>query len=55
MFQVFPQKKNKLKTTSTGVPAFESVADVDNMSCRVAPGMEISYVVRFSPETKTDY
>lgn len=30
-------------------------ADTDNMSCRVAPGMEISYVVKFSPETKMDY
>ena len=25
------------------------------MSTRVAPGMEISYVVKFSPETKQDY
>jgi hydrocephalus-inducing protein len=25
------------------------------MSCKVAPGMEISYIVRFSPEAKIDY
>jgi hydrocephalus-inducing protein len=31
------------------------VADVDVMSSRVAPGMEVSYVVRFSPEAKIDY
>jgi len=30
-------------------------ADTDNMTCKVAPGMEISYVVKFSPETKMDY
>lgn len=25
------------------------------MSCKVAPGMEISYIIKFSPETKMDY
>jgi hydrocephalus-inducing protein len=25
------------------------------MSCRVAPGMEISYTIKFSPEAKIDY
>lgn len=25
------------------------------MSSRVAPGMEISYIIRFSPEAKVDY
>jgi len=25
------------------------------MSCKVAPGMEISYIVKFSPEAKSDY
>lgn len=30
-------------------------SDVDIMSSRVAPGMEISYVIKFSPEAKIDY
>ena len=25
------------------------------MQCRVAPGMEISYIIKFSPEAKIDY
>jgi len=25
------------------------------MSTKVAPGMEISYIIKFSPEAKTDY
>ena len=29
--------------------------EVDIMSSRVAPGMEISYVIKFSPEAKIDY
>jgi hydrocephalus-inducing protein len=29
--------------------------DVDNMSSKVAPGMEISFLVQFSPEAKIDY
>lgn len=53
LFQVYPSKKNKLKIK--GAPKLEKPADVDNMSTRVAPGMEISYVVKFSPETKQDY
>ena len=34
---------------------FKQPVDVDNMSTRVAPGMEISYTIRFSPEAKVDY
>lgn len=30
-------------------------SDVDIMSSRVAPGMEISYIIKFSPEAKVDY
>lgn len=30
-------------------------SDVDIMSTRVAPGMEISYTIKFSPEAKIDY
>lgn len=52
LFQVFPCKKNMSMSTST---KFNNPRDLDNMSCRVAPGMEISYVIRFSPEAKIDY
>ena len=43
---------------------FSKPSDVENMSLRVsplnlngqvAPGMEISYIVKFSPEAKSDY
>jgi len=52
LFQVFPCKKNMSMSTST---KFNNPKDLDNMNCRVAPGMEISYVIRFSPEAKIDY
>ena len=48
---MLPSKK--LKQTST--LGAKSVADVDVMTSRVAPGMEVSYIVRFSPEAKIDY
>jgi hydrocephalus-inducing protein len=51
LFQVIPCKKVKKLTTTAGAAA----EDVDVMSSRVAPGMEVSYTVRFSPEAKVDY
>lgn len=51
LFTVVPCKKLK-QTTSTQI---KSAADVDVMSSRVAPGMEVAYTVRFSPEAKLDY
>jgi hydrocephalus-inducing protein len=29
--------------------------EIDQMSTKVAPGMEISYIVKFAPEAKSDY
>jgi hydrocephalus-inducing protein len=29
--------------------------DIDQMSTKVAPGMEITYIVKFFPEAKSDY
>ena len=40
---------------STSITKISKPSDTDNMSCRVAPGMEISYIIKFSPETKMDY
>jgi len=53
LFQITPSKKNKLKIKGSVKPS--KPADTDNMSCKVAPGMEISFVIKFSPETKMDY
>lgn len=53
LFQVQPCKKaSKLKSSSAGPM---EAKDVDNMSCRVAPGMEIAFLIKFSPEAKSDY
>lgn len=35
--------------------SFTEATDIDNMSQRVAPGMEISFIIKFSPEAKSDY
>jgi len=56
LFQVYPCKKNQtLNMGASAASTFKQPKDVDNMSCKVAPGMEISYIIRFSPEAKTDY
>jgi hypothetical protein len=62
LFQVYPSKKNKLKikgakgsASDTSEGTMAKPADIDIMSCRVAPGMEITYIIKFSPETKMDY
>ena len=41
--------------SSTSKSARQGDSDIDNMSSRIAPGMEISYIIRFSPEAKSDY
>ena len=43
-----------MQTKGTRTGPMEAT-DIDTMSCRVAPGMEISYVIRFSPVAKSDY
>lgn len=47
LFSIAPCKQTKSKGAGA--------ADLDVMSSRVAPGMEVSYFVRFSPEAKIDY
>jgi hydrocephalus-inducing protein len=51
LFEVVPNKKFKGSATSTT----KTGTDIDVMSSRVAPGMEVQYIVRFSPEAKIDY
>ena len=48
LFQIIPCKQ-------THEVEAKAPKDVDNMSSKVAPGMEISFVVQFSPEAKIDY
>ena len=48
LFRVVPCKQTLEKNPKTP-------QDVDNMSSKVAPGMEISFHVQFSPEAKVDY
>lgn len=58
LFQVHPCKKNKglnIPAKAAAGNTFQKPSDVDIMQCRVAPGMEISYVIQFSPEAKIDY
>jgi hydrocephalus-inducing protein len=57
LFQVHPCKKvAQMKASVRGKTGGKALDDdIDNMSCRVAPGMEISYIIRFSPEAKSDY
>ena len=54
LFQVHPCKKSAM-LSSTSKSARLGDSDIDNMSSRIAPGMEISYIIRFSPEAKSDY
>jgi len=53
LFQVQPCKKYPRKGTASG--KFIDSTEIDNMSCKVAPGMEISFLIKFSPEAKSDY
>jgi hydrocephalus-inducing protein len=48
LFQIIPCKQTKEEDP-------KAPQDVDNMSSKVAPGMEISFTVKFSPEAKIDY
>lgn len=49
------KKSQALGSTGAKGSTLQKPSDVDIMSSRVAPGMEVSYVIRFSPEAKIDY
>ena len=55
LFQVMPCKKSSMTKSTKKSIADEDKSDIDNMSQRVAPGMEVSFIVKFSPEAKSDY
>ena len=42
-------------TMGASMTTMKSGSEIDQMSTKVAPGMDISYVVTFSPEAKSDY
>ena len=54
LFQVTPCKKTKMNKSLTKSSNFAG-SDIDNMSSKVAPGMEIAFNIKFSPEAKSDY
>ena len=51
LFTVTPAKK----TATTNQKSKAGAEDIDMLSCKVAPGMEITYIVKFYPEAKSDY
>ena len=52
LFTVTPAKKSAMTSSKSKKGASE---DIDMLSCKVAPGMEITYIVKFYPEAKSDY
>jgi hydrocephalus-inducing protein len=63
LFSVTPAKKSMVtsKRATGTMRSMESTTtegqakDIDQMSTKVAPGMEITYIVKFFPEAKSDY
>ena len=43
-----------MRSTASGLNESKA-SDIDQMSTKVAPGMENTYIVKFFPEAKTDY
>ena len=55
LFTVIPAKKSMNTAKKTTGSLASTASDIDQMSSKVAPGMEISYIIRFSPEAKLDF
>lgn len=63
LFSVTPARMNKSKVgmggsmsaSMGGAKGQSGSEEIDQMSTKVAPGMEISYIVKFAPEAKSDY
>lgn len=58
MFSVAPAKKSQVqskKANATMGSTSNMASEIDQMSTKVAPGMDITYIVKFSPEAKSDY
>jgi hydrocephalus-inducing protein len=53
---VTPAKKSAITTTKSKMLSSKNPSeDIDMLSSKVAPGMEITYIVKFFPEAKSDY
>jgi len=55
LFTVTPAKKSMMTTKKPGSSISSAASDIDQMSTKVAPGMEISYIIKFSAQAKVDY
>lgn len=55
LFTVTPAKKSAMTSTKNKLSSKNPSEDIDMLSCKVAPGMEITYIVKFFPEAKSDY
>lgn len=55
LFTVTPAKKSAMTSSKTKLSSKNPSEDIDMLSCKVAPGMEITYIVKFFPEAKSDY
>ena len=56
LFSVTPAKKSQVTSKkSASLNQSAAASDIDQMSAKVAPGMDITFIVKFSPEAKSDY
>jgi hydrocephalus-inducing protein len=58
LFTVTPAKKSMVtskKANATMGSTVSQASDIDQMSTKVAPGMDITYIIKFSPVAKSDY
>lgn len=50
-----PAKKSMMTAKKPGSSIASTASDIDQMTSKVAPGMEISYIIKFNPEAKVNY
>ena len=55
LFSVTPAKKSMVTSKKAASLNQSAASEIDQMSTKVAPGMDITYIVKFSPEAKSDY
>lgn len=55
LFSVTPAKKSQVTSKKSAALSMTESSEIDQMSTKVAPGMDITYIVKFSPEAKSDY
>jgi len=56
LFSVTPAKKSQVTSKkAASLKSSAAASEIDQMSTKVAPGMDITYIIKFSPEAKSDY